>query len=219
MSDTFTLRGDAQRAEFARTHTITCIGHLELLSGQTRRCCCGRDDIGSSYMVFRACPKGGNGTESFTFTAGPSCGRKIAMEAGIQIPPLVSLFTVENTVSSKSQTESKEISHEDSRSDINKEIMTVISILFTIWGSVRNKKLIYMLELIQKYPTVEIFKDNILALNESIIKTADIRNIGHSIYDVIEYYACKNHKKPRQFKFEKIKNFINTSGDQGANDF
>ena len=96
MSDKFILRGDLQRAEFSRTHNISCIGHLELLEGQTKSCCCGRDDISSSYMVFRACPKDGNpNIGSFTFTAGPSCARKLAMEAGIPIPQLVSIFSEE----------------------------------------------------------------------------------------------------------------------------
>ena len=97
--------------------------------------------------------------------------------------------------------------------------MTVISILFTVWEKVRNKKLIQAFELIQKYPKIKIFDYIIFAINDAILETAIRRGLAPSIQAIVEYLAVENHRKPRIFNFKHLKEFINNSEYSKSNAF
>ncbi|MDR0496918.1 MAG: hypothetical protein LBH42_04825 [Treponema sp.] len=204
----YSLRGDHAKKRFLKEYSGTkCVEHTVLLPGETRKCCCGHDDLEGEYYSF-FCEIGGN--NQLFFFAGPDCGRKLIEIGNLSCPTFFDPFLQDkNThILQSSQGGSGNIFAQPQNVKVvpeNIEMRIAISMLFYLWGSIDTKKPLYGIrQSLQDKPWIKPARGHLITLNNAIQKTATYRIGKMTLRQMFQDFVSKHNIRARNFDFQNL---------------
>ena len=186
---------------FLREYSIKCISHTALMPGETRRCACSKPITSNFYLFSYA-----NDKEEKSFSAGPTCGKRLIERAGIESPPLFDPFkTVSNTQPSGcGSSTATGVKDTLKFSPLNKEIYNLLNLYRCMTCKELNDSLLTVFSYITNNPTGTVFDNYFSTIDRAIVSA--VRNTNfETLQGYFEHLAKSQNKKFKRFEFPLFK--------------
>lgn len=186
---------------FLREYSIKCISHTALMPGEKRQCACSKPITSKFYLFSYEKDK-----EEKSFSAGPTCGKRLIEQAGIECPPLFDPFkSASNTQSSGCDSSAVTgVKTTLSFSPLNNEIYNLLNLYRCMTCKELSGPLLTVFSYIINNPTGTVF-DSYFSIIDKAVNSA-VRNTDfETLQDYFENLAKSQNKKFKRFSFPFFK--------------
>lgn len=187
---------------FLREYSVKCISHTALMPGETRICVCSKPITTNFYVFSYAKDK-----YEKSFSAGPTCGKRLLERAGIVSPPLFDPFKTASNAQSSPCTSSGLTTDTNfvlKFSPLNKEIYNLLNLYRCTTRKELNGPLLTVFSYIIKNPEGNVYDYYFQTIDRAV--NLAVQNTGFdTLQDYFEHMAKSQNKKFKNFSFPFFK--------------